>query len=91
MGDSDWKQSAIDRKDFRRSKEQPEIPKKRKSKKRKNRYRLVVKNFSFGLPSDEPSDYVLGAFVKRESAEQALQNQQQDLLWKNYKIEIEEI
>ncbi len=89
---SDWKQSAIDRSDFRRSKIDPEIPKKRKNSrlKKKNKFKLVIKDFSF-FSSQDKKDYILGKYTTKARAEQALFNQKHDLFFKTYDIKIEEI
>ena len=92
MGDSDWKQSAINRSDFRRSKLDPEVPKKRKKNKQKNKYKLVIKDFSFGSwMKDDPKDYIIGRYTNKIRAEQAKKNQKHDLFWSKYKMIIEEI
>lgn len=88
---TDYKESAVKRKDFRHSKDDPQIPKRVGKRKGAKTHKLVVKDFSWKFGNEEPKDYVLGTYKNKQGAEQALKNQQYDLFWGQYEMQIEEI
>ncbi len=88
----DWDEERVNRKNFRRSKDQPEIAKHRGQNKKgqKKKFKLVVKNWKWSH-NVKREDYVLGKYERRVQAEQARQNQQTDYFWKECELKIEEI
>lgn len=67
---SDWKESAIKRRDFRSTKSDPEVPKHRKKKAHKKPWKVVAKNFPL---FNRKEDYVLGRYKTEQDAKNALQ------------------
>ncbi len=90
---SDWKESAIERKDFRRSKTDPQIPKKQRKTKTKKLFKVVVKDhiFDWIMTSSEPKDWVLGKYRNINSAKQALSAYKRQSFYNTFEIVIEEI
>jgi hypothetical protein len=69
---SDWKESAIKRRDFRHSKSDPEVAKGRKKKSRGKKPWKIVCDWKF-LGRDEKG-YVLGRYKTEDAAKNALQS-----------------
>ena len=91
MGNSDWKQSAIDRKDFRRSKTGPEVPKKVGTRKKKKPFKVVIKDHVWSWNNNrKPSDWNVGNYKKYSDAEKAVKHYKTVKWYKDFEIVIEE-
>ena len=87
---SDWKESALKRKDFRHTKSDPEIAK-HKTKTKKYNFKIVVLNHVWNFLDNKPKDLTLGKYKKRGSAEQAAKVYRQKGYLKGFEIIVKEI
>jgi len=87
---SEYKESAIKRSDFRRSKTDPEIPKKVRKKKKKKKYKVVIKDHVWSFSNEEPHDWAIGHYTNLIGAEQALKHYKTVSYYKKFNIVIEE-
>lgn len=86
-----YEDERIKRKIFRRSKEEPQIPKKKgKKKKGKKKFKLIVRKFKW-WNADEEADWEIGSYFNLSQIQQAEQAAKHNPLYKKYDIEIEEI
>jgi len=88
---SEWDESRVRRKDFRRSKSDPEIPTKRKRQfKAKKNFKVVIKDHVWGF-NQEPQDWIVGKYEKLEAAQQACKSYKNKSHYSTFEIVIEEL
>jgi len=91
---SDYTESSVIRKDFRRSKVDPQIAKPKGKHNSKKKYKVVIKDHTWRFIIEderEPCDWTIGKYITLKSAEQALKANLQNTYYKEFKIVIEEI
>ena len=89
---TDYKQSAVDRKDFRHTKHAPEIVKLKGKSKKKNLYKVVIKDHIWSFMTEQKKeDWVVGKYKTLISAEMAQKSYQNTSYYNTFEIVIEEI